>query len=49
MKQKRLSRRQQQQLRNIFAVLYADSFEYCEEHLNFLRRRHQRFSTLSGA
>jgi hypothetical protein len=48
MKQQRISRRQQLQLQKLFAELYADSMEYCDEHLDFLRRRHQQFCNFSG-
>jgi hypothetical protein len=48
MKQQRISRRQQLQLQKLFAEFYADSMEYCDEHLDFLRRRHQQFFDLSG-
>jgi hypothetical protein len=44
MKQQRISRRQQLQLQKLFAEFYADSMEYCDEHLDFLRRRNRRFS-----
>lgn len=43
MKQKRISHKQQLQLQKLFAEFYADSMEYCDEHLDFLRRRHHRF------
>jgi hypothetical protein len=48
MKQQRISRRQQLQLQKLFAEFYADSMEYCDEHLDFLRHRHQQFRNFSG-
>lgn len=38
-----IARERQQQFRKAFAPFYADSLEYCEEHLEFLRRRRDAF------
>jgi hypothetical protein len=46
MKQQRLKRRQARQLRDFYAQyarFFADSFEYCEEHLNLIHRQHKQF------
>lgn len=43
MKHNRLPRRQQIELQRIYAVLFADSLEFCDEHVAFLRRRHQSY------
>lgn len=37
--QQRIPRRQILHLQNLYAAYFADSLEYCEEHLDFLRDR----------
>jgi len=37
--QQRIPRRQLLHLQGLYAAYFADSFEFCEEHLNFLRDR----------
>lgn len=37
--QQRIPRRQFLYLMGLYEVYFADSLEYCEEHLNFLRDR----------
>ena len=37
--QRRIPRRQILALQNLYAQYFADSFEYCEEHLALLRAR----------
>lgn len=43
MKRTRLPRRQQIELQRIYALLFSDSLEFCDEHRSFLHRRHQSF------
>lgn len=43
MRYQRLAAVQRQQLQKIFAAFYADSFEYSEDHLAFLRQRRDSF------
>lgn len=43
MKPDRLPRRQHIELQKIYALMFADSLEFCDEHLAFLRRRHQSY------
>ena len=45
----RLSRRQARCLKRLYADYFADSFEYCEAHLEFLRRRRDSFLSLLKA
>jgi len=40
---RRLSPGQLQYLKGLYAKFYADSYEYCEEHLNFLRKRRDAY------
>ena len=42
----RLNRRQQAQLASLFREFWADSLEYCDEHLDYINRRHQQFLNL---
>ncbi len=43
MKHQRIVKAHKLQLQRAFAPFYADSFEYCDEHLAFLRRRRDEF------
>lgn len=43
MKQNRLPRRQRAELQRIYAAMFAESLEFCEEHIAFIRRRHQSY------
>jgi hypothetical protein len=43
MKQNRLPRRQRAELQRIYAAMFADSLEYCDEHIIFIRRRQQSY------
>lgn len=43
MKHQQIAKTRKLQFQKAFAPFYADSFEYCEEHLAFLRRRRDAF------
>lgn len=43
--QRRIPRRQAQYLQGLYAKYFADSFEYCEEHLAILKQRRDHYLT----
>lgn len=45
MKQPRLPKRQRAELQRIYAAMFSDSLEFCDEHVAFIRRRHQSYFT----
>ena len=43
MTHQQIIREQRRQFQKAYATFYADSFEYSEQHLNFLRRRRDAY------